>query len=90
MKKKSVIYKTTGTIVPQRFLSCKKSEMARQFVHPLVSLLKSVRNKVIYGKYDRMLDIVVPAEQPYVKKVKSSTSYSVGVSDKIPYLLVKR
>jgi hypothetical protein len=60
------------------------------FIHHIVPLLKLVRDRLIYGKYKTMLNVVIPIEQPYIKKVKSSTSYTVGVSDKVQYLLASK
>jgi len=86
-----IIYKTTGaiTLKSHDFKSLRGSKLYSVFRF-MVSLLRLNRYRTIYGEYDAMLDVVVPLEQPYVKRLKSRTSYSVGIASKSQYLLASK
>jgi len=83
-----IIYKTTGTI-SLRSLIFKNSKLYSAF-RSMTSLLISIFCRAIYGKYNMMLDVVVPSWQPYIKMSKSRAGYSVGISSKVQYLLASK
>jgi len=86
-RKYPVIYKTTGAVTSRYFTSY--SRKVPRLKHFLKSLELGLY-KAIYDNYKTMLDIVVPYEEPYIKSIKSSISYSVGISNKIQYLLASK
>jgi hypothetical protein len=83
-----VIYKTTGAVTSRYFTSY--SRKVTRLKHFLKLLIELGLYKAIYDNYKTMLDIVVPYEEPYIKSIKSSISYSVGISNKIQYLLASK
>lgn len=82
MKYQKPVQKTSGP-VSGRFLFVYKLEKFRRITKRLLMLL-------YYGKVIRkswkLLDIVVPIEQPDLIDLKSEGSRSIGLSDKIQYL----
>jgi hypothetical protein len=86
-----IIYKTTGTITLKSYnlKSLRGSKLYSAFRF-IASLLRSNCYRTIYDEYDTMLDVVVPEELSYVKRLRSSASYSVGISSKVQYLLASK
>ena len=86
----SAIYKTTDKIEPYISNSLRKLKQLTLFFTEKISNLKRYQSQRLFIKQQRILDIIVPIEQPLYLKDHKKSLQSVGVSDKFEHLIISK
>ena len=85
-----IIFKTTDKIAPK--LDQKLIKIIRSIlrINKINSKLKIFQNRRIYIKTNKILDVIIPIEQPFFLKRDKMFIHSVGISDKLEYIIISK
>ncbi|MFX1392111.1 MAG: glycosyltransferase family 2 protein [Promethearchaeota archaeon] len=89
-KKFPIIFKTTDKIAPK--LDRKIIKIIRSIlrINKINSKLQTFQNRRIYIKTNKILDIIIPIEQLFFLKRDKMFRHSVGISDKLEYIIISK
>jgi len=86
----SAIYKTTDKIEPYIRNPLNKLKQINLFITKKISNLKRYQSQRLFLKQKKILDIIVPIEQPLYLKDHKESIQSVGVSEKFEHLITSK